>query len=222
MLIQEAYNKFLEKVNRNSTNDDISADYGRFVIIFNEEQNRFVEWILERRSDDDIRYIRQLLVKSKKLDRVSTNDNSVVFTLPKDYFDYGDISITCEKGSCKVSDFFAREVKAENVSVLLSDTYNKPDFLARETFLHLGTDGVYVYRDGFNVTDCLLTYYRYPRQVDMAGRIRVDGTYGEDIHPEFDDKVVDRIITASASRFFLNNDRNDKASANDAEVYRKM
>ena len=38
MTIQETYLRFLNKVNKNFINDNISVDKGRFIILFNSSQ----------------------------------------------------------------------------------------------------------------------------------------------------------------------------------------
>ena len=48
MNINETYLKFLNKVNKNFINDNISVDKGRFVIIFNEAQNKYVDWVVSQ------------------------------------------------------------------------------------------------------------------------------------------------------------------------------
>ena len=67
MSVEEAYHVFTEKVNRNSINDNIMVDRSRFISLFNEAQIRFVEWILEKRNEDDIRHIQRLMVCDKVL-----------------------------------------------------------------------------------------------------------------------------------------------------------
>ena len=47
MTPEQAYLKYIIKVEKNSTNDNISTDRGRFAYIFNEAQNKFIEWLLD-------------------------------------------------------------------------------------------------------------------------------------------------------------------------------
>ena len=55
MNIGTAYLKFLEKVNKNYTNDNISVDVGRFVSLFNAKQIRFLEYVLEKRNEENLK-----------------------------------------------------------------------------------------------------------------------------------------------------------------------
>lgn len=222
MTIKTAYIKFLEKVNKNFINDNIAADLGRFILIFNEEQNRYLEWVLEKRNEDEIRYVQKLLVCDEPVSRKGKGKNTINFSLPENYFDFSSTCITATKDGCTVSDFKLDEVKTENLSLLLTDHCTKPDFLARETFYTFGNDCIKYYIGDFEITEAFLTYYRCPKPVDIEGYIRVDNTNSQDIDPELNDKIVDRIITATAARFDLNTDNLNKVQFNKQDIYQKI
>ena len=75
MKIEDVYERFLIKVEKNSTNDGSSTERGKFVIIFNEEQNKFIELALQNRGIDDIRYIESMLILDKSIKK---------YTIPED------------------------------------------------------------------------------------------------------------------------------------------
>lgn len=206
MNVQDAYLSFLEKVNQNNTNDNISADKGRFVTIYNEEQNRYVEWLIEKRNVSKVHDIQKILVKDKVLDFGSKKENVQNFLLPKNFFSFVNIKGFAGNGVCSNQPMLLFEVKPENVHELLADDNNKPSFEFRESFYTISSDSVNVYVENFSLEKLLLTYYRYPVQVDIAGYIKSNGKASKNIDPEFDDKVVDRIITACAKAFNVNND----------------
>ena len=54
MNVQEAYLRFLTKVNRNLSSNNIVASKDRFVLLYNEEQIRFLDYCLDFRNDEDI------------------------------------------------------------------------------------------------------------------------------------------------------------------------
>ena len=70
------------------TNGGIKLDKARFVQLFNDEQNRLVRYILDKKNEEDIRYIQKLVVYSKELDDRGDKDNpeSILFSLPSDFF----------------------------------------------------------------------------------------------------------------------------------------
>lgn len=222
MNINEAYLKFIQKVNKNFTNDNIVVDRGRFILIYNEVQNKFVEWILEKRNEDDIRDIQKLLVPDEKLSLKNKLLNHQDFELPKDYFSFSNIQIFGSNKKCKSKKLYAFEAKTENIEELLSDNFNKPSFKYRETFYTIGNDNVNVYVDNFDISKLYITYYRYPKQVDIEGYIKADNTLSTNVDPELDDRIVDRILSATAKEFNTNNENLQKIQFDKDRVFSKI
>ena len=88
MEIVDCYLRALQKAEENMTNGGIKLDKARFVQLFNDEQNRLVRYILDKKNEEDIRYIQKLVVYSKELDERGDKDNpeSTLFSLPSDFF----------------------------------------------------------------------------------------------------------------------------------------
>lgn len=219
---EQAYLKFIQKVNKNFTNDNISVDRGRFVLIFNEVQNRFVEWILEKRNSDDIRDIQLLLEKDVKLSKDAKILNHQDFKLPDDYFSFVNLQVFAKSGSCGTSKIGVHEVKSENVEELLIDENNKPSFEFRETFYTISGDTVDIYTDNFDISKAYLTYYRYPKQIDLEGYINIEGKTSTSINPEFEDRIVDRILNAAAKDFDINNENFNKSQFDNQRIFSKI
>lgn len=169
-------------------------------------KTRLVRYILDKKNEEDIRYIQKLVVYSKELDDRGDKDNpeSILFSLPSDFFSFSNISGVFTKGECTVTDFTMWEAKNENPHELLADSFNKPDFDFRETFYTIGEDSVRVYKSGFDVDTVYLTYYRYPKEVDIEGYIKSDGSNSTDIDPELDDKLIGIILNMIEKQFALN------------------
>lgn len=199
--INEAYLKFVNLVNRNATNNNINVDKPRFILLFNTVQNKYLEWILEKRNEDAIRYVAPLLTLEKPLTKAATKESFDTFEIPKDYFDLANVHVYAENAKCKNQRMTTFESKIEDVEELLTDENNKPSFKFRETFYLTSNNNVVVYKDGFSISKVLLSYYRYPKQVDIAGYKHLNGTASEDINPELDDKAVDRILLAMSKEF---------------------
>lgn len=206
MKIIDCYLRALQKAEENATNGGIKLDKARFVQLFNDEQNRLVKYILDKKNEDDIRYIQKLVVYSKSLtkDEDRSNPESTLFTLPADFFAFSNISGEFKSGECSASDFNLFEAKNENVNELLSDSFNAPSFDFRESFYTIGEDSVRIFKKGFSVESVFLTYYRYPKSVDIQGYIKSDGTNSKDIDPELDDKLVNIILNMVEKQFALN------------------
>lgn len=201
MTIEEAFIQFLNLVNRNATNNKINVDKPRFIILFNDIQNRYVEWVLEKRNEDVIRYISRLLIQEFPLIVSASRATHNLYALPVDYFDLANVHVYAETECCKRRKLQTNEVKSENIEELLADQNYKPSFEYAETFYLTTSENVAVYKDDFTIVDVLLSYYRYPVKVDIAGYINLNNAASTNINPEFDDKVVNRILIGMAKEF---------------------
>ena len=97
----EAYDRYILKSEKNSTNDYISTDKMRFAEAYNEWQIRFTEYIYDMKNEDDFRYIESLLVKEHKLINKIKDRESFSFDLPDNYFDLSSVYALGSKGKCK-------------------------------------------------------------------------------------------------------------------------
>lgn len=206
MTIQEAYLRSLQKNEQNLANGGIKLDPGRFVLLFNEAQDRLIRYYLNRKDDETIRSIQTLLVYWKSLNKVNHIDDpeSTLFGLPDDYLWFSNIKGSFSYNGCEVGDFVMWEAKNENVHELLGDDNNKPSFDYRETFYTIGDGKVVVYEDGFLTDEVRMTYYRNPVRVDLAGYINAAGDRSTDIDPELPDPLVEEILDMVAKQFNLN------------------
>lgn len=206
MTIQEAYLRSLQKNEQNLANGGIKLDPGRFVLLFNEAQDRLIRYYLNRKDDETIRSIQTLLIYWKSLNKINHIDDpeSTSFDLPDDYLWFSNIKGAFSYKGCEVGDFVIWEAKNENVHELLGDDNNKPSFDYRETFYTIGDGKVVVYEDGFRTDEVRMTYYRNPVRVDLAGYINAAGDRSTDIDPELPDPLVEEILDMVAKQFNLN------------------
>lgn len=200
----QAYESFLIKTEKNGVNDGLSTDKGRFKILYNEHQNRFTEFIYERKNEDDIRNIQTLLVNNKKIEG-NKSFQSYLFPLPLDYLDHSSISVIGGKGKCNGINFeILTEIKDFEKDKFLSDEHLKPSFEFRETLYSFTNDNIKVYTDNFNVEHILYSYYRYPKKIRQVDEDDPESDF-IDMVLDFDDKIINRIISATAGGFQLNN-----------------
>lgn len=204
MLIEQAYQKYLQKVEKNGTNDNISTDRGRFVVLYNESTNKIIEWLLDRRSEDDVRYIQKLLIVDKKVSSSTKRLDHYDFKVPENYFDFSNVYALGSTTDCKGEKLYLFPIKEEDKNEILQDPYNKPSFLYRESPYTLSSDAVNVYADDFSIDSIFLSYYRYPNQIQLINPEDPESLFNESIEIEFDDKLVDRIISLCAGEFDIN------------------
>jgi hypothetical protein len=203
MNVEKSYEKFLIKANENFETSKIAVDRGRFVIIYNEAANKLIENILDRKQDDEYRYIQKLLVKDQEINRENTLQQTDYFALPKNYFDYTSAYTKATKGKCKARiDLY--EVKDDNLTEILNDSNQKPSFLAREAPFIFSNDSIGVLKDDFLNEKLYLSYYRYPTQIRLEDPNNPESNFDENFPIEFDDKLIDRIITNTVAEVMIN------------------
>lgn len=203
MTIATAYTRFLQLVNGNMTNNNISVDKPRFVLLFNSAQTKFVEHTLEKRNDDTIRYISKLLVADKNLGKVGDQKTHSSFKLPEDYFDLESAYAEASAEGC-VDRIDLYETKAGNLEEVLKDWSHRPSFKWREAPYLTAGGNLLIYRDDFVVNKAYLTYYRKPVEVDIVGYTHADKTPSSTIDPELPDRAVEKILRIMAKEFSAN------------------
>lgn len=202
----QAYDRFIIKVNENITTDKVSCDKGRFVVLFNNSQNRLIEYFLDKKFEDDIRYIQKIRVDDKVLSSSNKHFDHQEFTLPKDYFDFSNLYVRATKGQCEKQKIDCFEIKDDDRNNILRDTNQSPSFKYRETPFSISSDQIIVYTlDEFTIDSALLSYYRYPTQIGLINPENPESGFNLN-NPEFDDKFVGRVIDLCASEFLLNTD----------------
>lgn len=201
---EQVYQKYLLKVEKNSTNDNLSTDHGRFVLLFNESQNKFIEWELDRRGVDDVRYIQNLLITDKKIVKNSKHKSHQSFSLPEDYLDFSNVYAIASSDCCPKEDIYLFPIKEENKNEILQDEFNKPSFLWREAPYTITTNSINIYIDtDFSIDYIYLSYYRYPVQMELTSPDSPESGL-KDVILDFDDKSLDRIISIMAGEFDIN------------------
>ena len=203
-MIEQVFIKYKNKVEKNITNDQASTDRGRFVLLFNETQNKFIEFHLQQRGIDDIRYIQNFLVLDEKIASFAKTQDHYNFKLPKNYLDLSDVRGLASKSECKDVKINLFEIQTENLSEIIQDEFNKPSFKWRESPYTINANTVSVYVDDFSVDNILLNYYRYPNQISLIDPNDPESEFNELVKLEWDDKALDRIISMCAGEFDIN------------------
>lgn len=216
MTTREAYERYILELQANGTTDNIQSNRERFAVNYNKAQNRLVEWLIERRDNADNRYVQLLKKIDVPLSKISTEDNKEIFGLKEDHFDFINLNAYGKKGNCTNQEFFLTEIKGENLNSLLSDANTRPSFKYRESFYLINSDSITLFTDNFTFEKAQISYYRYPRQVRVENPDNPESQL-ENIELEFDDKVINRIITLAASVHSMNaNDQKFQALKQEA------
>lgn len=217
MKIIEAYLRFNQLVNGNITSNNISVDKPRFVLLYNAAQTRYLENMLDKRNDDGIRAVSELLVVDKKLEKVGEAITHSLFSLPKNYFDHGGAWAEAISNGCS-DKMKLYEVKSEDIEEKFNDWSHEPSFKYRETFYLTSGGNFIVYKKDFKVEKVYLTYYRKPKDVDIEGYIDFDGTASKNIDPELSERVVEKIIRIMAKENSINSGNPQQAQLDTARL----
>jgi len=200
----QLYESFIIKANANAQTNNIAVDKGRFAMIFNESFTKFIEWVLDKKSDDDIRYIQPLLTP-KKITASTAGENHQLFKLPTDFFDLGSVYATATGDCCKDVKLDLVEIKVDNENFILSNSDTKPSIEYRESPYYLQGDHVKVFTDNFKVDSIQLTYYKYPKQLELIDEEDPESGFKDGDKPlGFDKKMLDRIVSIAVSDYDLN------------------
>ena len=216
-----AYDKFQIKFNENFENSKVSVDRGRFVLIMNEAQNKFIENILDRKSNDEIRYLQKILVKDLKITRTATRENADYFKLPDNYFDFSSAYSKASTKSCNNQKIFLYEIKDDNAVQVLQDEFQKPSFFAREAPFTFYSDNLVIYNDNFVNEELYLSYYRYPQQIRLLDPENPESLFDPNYNLEFDEKTTDRIISMAVAEMKIN-DENQSFQINKQQAINKF
>lgn len=221
MTTQTAFDKFQIKINKNFETGSIAVDRGKFVLLFNESQNRLIEYILDKKNEDDIRYAQKILVSDFPITSSTFHIGYQNFPLPDNYFDFSSVNADASKGECKMKRMFLFEFKDDDKNEFLQDEFNKPSFLERETPFNITSDNLRVYTEDFTIDKIFISYYRYPVQIRLLNDDDPESDFDNSINPEFDDKFVDRILSVASGEFELNVE-NPKFQADKGRAIQKL
>lgn len=214
--IEDAYLKLLEYTDRNSTNDNFAVDKERFITAVRTAEIRYLEFLLQSRNDDEIRYAEKFL-ETKSISQKEKVDNYYLFPLPSNFFDHSNATFVAKKGKCTAS-LDGIEIKSENQPLLMNDYGWKPSFSWRETLYYLSNNNVKVFYTDFEIQSLKLTYYRYPTPPD----IQRNGIASTNRDFEWDDKSIERILLGAAKIINYNAEELEKFNFDNLLIRQKI
>ena len=206
--------KIDQKLNKLSTNEHQAIQKEDKILALNEAQIKLIKQKVDgqptpsgmgldafrKRHEDLQNLIEEYNRKPLALEEADKNLNQWTVSLselsPK-YLFYIDSYILADKGRCK-----NRKIKINNdlakhgdIQLLLDNVHYKPSFEYQETFNTLTSDKINIYTDGsFTPTKIYISYLRYPKYIDKAGYIKLDGTESVDQDCELEDYLEDELV----------------------------
>lgn len=203
----ELYESFIIKANENAQTDNVAVDKGRFAVIYNESAIKFVEWILEKRNEDEIRYLHPILDTVSLTFKAENTEPVFVADVPSDFFDIGNVNAKAsdKDGCCSKVDLDLYEIKTENKNSILTDEFSSPSIEYREAPFYLEDYQVRILVDNFIIDSGTLTYYKYPKQIELIDPDDPESAFkNQNDQMDFDDKALGRIISIAVADYSLN------------------
>lgn len=191
----ELYKLFLIQLNKNDSNRNININKGTFVIIYNQQSKIWIEdRVRKDLNSDRIDDVSDLLTLDTKLKKVNTTDKYTSFEIPKDFSELSSSYVIAYKDKCGDRVLFNWNSKNKNKNNLLLNENRTPSFEYEETFLTHNSGNINVYKTDFEIKDCFIDYYRTPKEIDIEGYIKTDGTASVNINPDLPDKLLNEIL----------------------------
>lgn len=212
MTSHDAYITFLNLANKLNSSDNVNIDIGRFVLLYNKNAKVWLDNMVRKaKSTQKIDEIQQLVKENVEITVSSTHSDHIDFKLPNDWFEHIGGYALCSRGTCSGRVINSDQVKNENKRLILFDENWRPDFDFEWLPITVGEDKIQVYFKDFTVNKFYIDYYRYPRDIDIAGYIKIDNvTPSSDIDPDLDDIYVNQIIdlvVADVSKIYQNQEK---------------
>lgn len=196
------YIKFLNKVNKAGTQGDIAIDKERFVLIFNEVKNRWVEKHLKVKDSILIDSLWEI-VKTETLSTGIKKNDYFQFDIPEDFYELIVAKCKAKRKKCK-KELFLREVKNQDKNVLRFNSNYKPDFDFEWSFISIQSGTVRVYTSDFDIENVTIEYYQVIPNLDIEGYEHLDGTASTNVTIPLSEQYIDQIINLAAEEFERN------------------
>lgn len=205
MTPNKVYDKYLLKVEKNSTNDNFSTSKGQFAELYNELSVRVIKFFLNNRNLDNLKDIQVLLVNDLPIVPENSEEGFQLFPLPKDFFSWSFARAKANKGECKEQDISLFEIRDEDRANIINNTLYSPSFRYREAPYNFTENFLKVYTEsGMDITKLFLSYYRYPNKITLQNPDNPESDF-EQVELKLPEHVIDRIISAMVGDFKISN-----------------
>lgn len=206
--------KIDQKLNKLSTNEHQAIQKEDKILALNEAQIKLIKQKVDgqptpsgmgldafRKRHEDLQNLIEDYNKKplslKEADKNINQWNASLSELSPEYLFYIDSYILANKGRCKDRRITINNdlAKHGDVQVLLSNVHYKPSFEYQETFNTLSSDKINIYTDGtFIPTKIYISYLRYPKYIDKAGYVKLDGTESIDQDCELESYLENELV----------------------------
>jgi len=202
--------KLKQRLNKLASNDYDNIECWQIVEAFNKAQ---VEWVrrqlhgnnlyregdeMSKRRIDDL----QILLEETTLPGSQQDNYFESSSIPANYMEYKRVTAYATSECCpdprSMTVYLSEEA---NVNLIMRDPLKRPDYEWGETFCTWLGNNVRVYKREFDITDVILTYYRQPVNIEIAGcqNPYTGAQTLVDVTCEFKDDIVEVLLDEAAS-----------------------
>lgn len=202
---EEAYTRYIIKAEKNATNDNIVSSRQHFAKIFNESQNKYIDFLIKKAPEEERRHLHPILIKDKDLGKSKKTKTQYIFQLPNDYFDIVTSYVYISTECCSNIKLYGFPIDPFNENEILQDEFNKPSVLYRETPYLLSNNSLKIFYENFTIDKCVLNYYRKPTEISQEDSTNPESPLKKQFL-DFEEKIVDKIISFAVGEFDMNNE----------------
>ena len=209
MKIQDVVLKVKQRVNKKDTQDydnipvfEIIKDFNKAQLsvlnrLYGANNNYKQGFEATRKRVEDFKYL--LTDDPLRLSVTRKKGYYLTEELPDNYFRYVRSTTTASNPYCKLKELFNYQGEESNINTILGNENMNPNFEWGETVVTLVKNKIKIYtQDKFSVIHLDLTYLRKPKEVDIQGYIKLDGTPSVNIDPELPEDVIEMCIDETA------------------------
>jgi hypothetical protein len=113
--------------------------------------------------------------------------------------------VLASKGNCKDRILDVIDImKHADIRMLLKSPHYQPSFKYQETLGEISEDTISIYSDpenSFTVTDLYISYLRYPKDIDVAGYIHLNGTPSVNQDCELESYLEDELLDIAIAEY---------------------
>jgi hypothetical protein len=208
MTIQLLQIKFQQRLNKLASQDFDNIESWQIVEAYDKAELQVVRDLLDGKtlkrdgqgsSLFSVTDLQPLITPNHTLNGTDQGDYFVSLPLPENFMQWVDVSVKAQSGCCpgEKRNLTCWLVPIEKKSLWEKDESFKASFYFAETFAYLASNQIHIcQQDEFKVCEAVLSYYRLPRGIQIAGTISPStGKMAiKDTLPELKDDLVELII----------------------------
>lgn len=223
--VEELVYEFKLMINKVNRQDNVDIPVEDVIVYLNRAQ---MSWIktkinpnniykvgyeaIEKRIDD-LQVLKQPAVR---LTPTKTNDLFYLgYSCPLEdaanYMFYVNSVCVAKQQDCK-KNLTIHLIKQGDLNNMYLDANLGPSFSWRSTLATIGDNKLFVYTDGsFSIENVLLTYLRYPKNIDIEGYTKLDGTTSQNVNCELPEYAKGDIVDLAVKFAAQSNDNQTQA-----------